>query len=52
MFIALQNTLSLDDALDLAEIDEVGRSWRAAERRNEDRRRALVRDRDRSGGGR
>jgi hypothetical protein len=37
MFQALNSTLSLDDALDLDEIDMVGRSWHAAARRNDDR---------------
>jgi len=37
MYTALRTSLSLDDALDLLEIDEVGRSWRAASLRNEDR---------------
>lgn len=36
MYQALHTTLSLDDALDLIEIDDVARSWRAAEKKNAD----------------
>lgn len=36
MYEALQNRLSIDAALDLIEIDNVGRSWRAAELFNSD----------------
>jgi hypothetical protein len=38
MYIALK-TLSLDDALNLIEIDDVARSWRAAAMKNIDHRR-------------
>lgn len=34
MYTALTTTLSLDDALDLEEIDRVGRSWRDAAHAN------------------
>lgn len=36
MYRALQTELTVDDALNLREIDDVGRSWRAASARNED----------------
>jgi hypothetical protein len=39
MYRALCSDLSLDDALDLAEIDEVARSWRAAAHANMDDKR-------------
>lgn len=42
MFLLLKTEFTLDDALDLVEIDEVQRSWHAAERRNEDRRAAIA----------
>lgn len=34
MFHALSTTLSIDDALDLSEIDNVSRSWRDAAQAN------------------
>lgn len=34
MFQALQTTLSLDDLLDLLEIDDYGRSWQDAREAN------------------
>lgn len=34
MFLALQEELSLDDALDIIEMDMVSRSWHAASRAN------------------
>lgn len=37
MYRALHDDLPLDAALDLIEIDDVGRSWRAAEQENADR---------------
>jgi hypothetical protein len=37
MYAALRTTLSLDDALDLAEINAVGMSWHAAAHRNADK---------------
>jgi len=37
MYLALTTTLSLDAAYDLAEIDEVSRSWRDAAQANIDR---------------
>lgn len=43
MYQALNTALTLDEALDLLEIDEVGRSWRAAEQRNSDRLNDLIR---------
>ena len=45
MFLALRTDLTLDDALDLREIDIVGRSWRAAARRNEDEITRIIRAR-------
>lgn len=50
MYIAAKTTLTLDDGLDLIEIQEVGRSWSAAEHRNADWVNAeLQRRKDRNG---
>lgn len=49
MFRALRSDLSLDEALDLLEIDEVNQSWHAATRRNADRISKLIAKRDKEG---
>jgi len=45
MYQALHTTLSLDDALDLMEIEEVQRSWHAASRRNDEKVSEILRER-------
>jgi hypothetical protein len=44
MYNALNTELSLDDALNLAEIDEVQRSWRDATQANVEERAAVERE--------
>ena len=45
----LNTVYTLDDALDLLEMDEVDQSWRAASRRNNDRISDEVAKRNRQG---
>ena len=42
----LQTTLTLDDALNLEEIDAVQQSWHAATRRNDDAINKIIQDRE------
>ena len=42
MFQGLQTQLTLDDALDLLEIQEAQQSWQAAHQRNSDRLDAIA----------
>lgn len=49
MYTALCTTLSLDDAYDLAEIDQVSRSWRDATQANGEGERAKAKPKGRRG---
>lgn len=50
MYLALHTTLPLDGALDLIEIDDVARSWRAAAMRDSKRLADLIAEANARGG--
>ncbi len=49
MYEALQHRMPLDEALDLIEIDDVGKSWRAAEMYNGEKISDLIAQRNGDG---